>query len=90
MKIIKNGDIIELPTSFDNISNPTLEDMQSLGWTEYVEPVQTPYTPTYQELRVMAYPPVSEYLDAVVKGDQDQIDKYIADCLAVKAKYPKP
>lgn len=30
------------------------------------------------------------YLDGVVKGDQAQIDKYIADCLAVKAKYPKP
>jgi hypothetical protein len=25
----------------------------------------------------------------VVKGDQDQIDEYIAACLAVKAKYPK-
>jgi len=25
----------------------------------------------------------------VVKGDQAQIDKYIADCLAVKDKYPK-
>lgn len=28
--------------------------------------------------------------EGVVKGDQAQIDKYIADCLAVKAKYPKP
>jgi len=30
-----------------------------------------------------------DYIDGVVKGDQAQIDKYIADCLAVKAKYPK-
>jgi hypothetical protein len=45
--------------------------------------------PTYQELRRAAYPPASDYLDGVVKGDQAQIDKYIADCLAVKAKYPK-
>ena len=28
-------------------------------------------------------------VDGVVKGDQAQIDKYIADCQAVKAKYPK-
>jgi hypothetical protein len=31
----------------------------------------------------------TDYLDGVVKGDQTQIDKYIADCQAVKAKYPK-
>lgn len=44
----------------------------------------------YQRLRAAEYPPMSDYLDGVVKGDQAQIDKYIADCLAVKAKYPKP
>lgn len=42
------------------------------------------------EARVAEYPPMSDYIDGVVKGDQAQIDKYIADCLAVKAKYPKP
>jgi hypothetical protein len=40
--------------------------------------------------RANEYPPMSDYLDGVVKGDQAQIDKYIADCLAVKVKYPKP
>ena len=45
--------------------------------------------PTYRELRTPEYPPYTDYLDGVVKGDQAQIDKYIADCLAVKAKYPK-
>lgn len=44
----------------------------------------------YRRLREKEYPPVTDYLDAVVKGDQEQIDKYIAACLAVKAKYPKP
>lgn len=44
----------------------------------------------YQRLRAVEYPPMTDYLDGVVKGDQAQIDKYIADCLAVKAKYPKP
>jgi len=44
---------------------------------------------TYAQKRVAEYPPMTDYLDGVVKGDQNQIDKYIADCLAVKAKYPK-
>lgn len=44
----------------------------------------------YQRLRAAEYPPIVNYLDGVVKGDQAQINKYIADCLAVKAKYPKP
>ena len=39
--------------------------------------------------RAKEYPPITDYIDGVVKGDQAQIDKYIADCLAVKAKYPK-
>ena len=39
--------------------------------------------------RQAEYPPITDYLDGVVKGDQAQIDKYIADCQAVKAKYPK-
>ena len=36
------------------------------------------------------YPQFTDYLDGLVKGDQAQIQKYIDDCLAVKAKYPKP
>ena len=43
----------------------------------------------YQRKRVREYPPITDYLDGVVKGNQAQIDKYIADCLAVKEKYPK-
>ena len=43
----------------------------------------------YKFARAAEYPNVTEYLDGVVKGDQAQIDKYIADCLAVKAKHPK-
>ena len=39
--------------------------------------------------RINAYPPHTDYLDGIVKGDQAQVDKYIADCLAVKALYPK-
>tara|TARA_R110002020_G_scaffold277639_1_gene493116 strand:- start:1377 stop:1616 length:240 start_codon:yes stop_codon:yes gene_type:complete len=39
--------------------------------------------------RKMAYPPITDWLDGMVKNDQDQMDKYVADCLAVKDKYPK-
>jgi len=35
------------------------------------------------------YPPMADYLDAVVKGDEEQKQAYIDKCLAVKAKYPK-
>jgi len=43
----------------------------------------------YIAKRAAEYPNPAEYLDGVVKGDQAQIDKYIADCLAVKARFPK-
>ena len=43
----------------------------------------------YIAKRAAEYPPITDYIDGVVKGDQAQIDKYIADCLAVKAKYKK-
>jgi hypothetical protein len=43
----------------------------------------------YIAKRQAEYPSIIDYLDGVVKGDQAQIDKYIADCNAVKAKYPK-
>jgi len=44
---------------------------------------------TYAQKRASEYPPMTDYLDGIVKGDQNQIQKYINDCLAVKAKYPK-
>ena len=43
----------------------------------------------YIAKRAAEYPSITDYLDGVVKGDQAQINKYIADCQAVKAKYPK-
>jgi hypothetical protein len=43
----------------------------------------------YKSKRQAEYPPITDYLDGIVKGDQAQIAKYIADCQAVKTKYPK-
>jgi len=45
--------------------------------------------PTYAELRRAEYPSAEDYLDGIVKGDTAQVQKYIDDCLTVKAKYPK-
>ena len=43
----------------------------------------------YARNRAAEYPPPTDYLDGIVKSDQTQIDKYIADCQAVKDKYSK-
>jgi hypothetical protein len=43
----------------------------------------------YQRLRATEYPDIKEYLDGLVKGDTEQMQAYINQCLAVKAKYPK-
>lgn len=44
----------------------------------------------YQRDRAAEYPPITNYIDGVVKGDNAQVQAYIDACLAVKAKYPKP
>jgi hypothetical protein len=40
-------------------------------------------------LRSLEYPPITDYLDALVKDDEAAIQAYFAACKAVKAKYPK-
>jgi hypothetical protein len=49
----------------------------------------TPVLPTYQELRAKAYPPITDYIDGIVKGDTVQVQAYIDACLAVKQEFPK-
>ena len=44
----------------------------------------------YIAKRASEYPPITDYLDGIVKGDTEQVQDYIDACLAVKAKYPKP
>jgi hypothetical protein len=44
---------------------------------------------SYIVKRAAEYPPITDYLDGIVKGDQAQIQAYIDACQAVKAKYPK-
>lgn len=44
----------------------------------------------YKDQRAKEYPPITDYLDGIVKGDEEQVNAYIAACQAVKNKYPKP
>ena len=46
-------------------------------------------TSLYKELRTAEYPPMEDYLDAIVKGDIEAEEEYKRKCLDVKAKYPK-
>jgi hypothetical protein len=50
----------------------------------------TIYYSEYAINRRREYPPITDYLDGIVKGDQAQVQAYIDACLAVKAQYPKP
>ena len=43
----------------------------------------------YKVKRVAEYPPFTDYLDGIVKGDNTQVQAYIDACKAVKNKYPK-
>ena len=64
----------------------TAKDVEEKLWAE--EQVELAKT-KYQRDRKESYPPMEDYLDGIVKGDQTQIDKYISDCLAIKEKFPK-
>ena len=67
---------------FDKDGNQIQIDMAAVN--AWVDPN------AYKYKRIKEYPPVTDYLDGVVKGNQAQIDAYIAACQAVKTKYPKP
>ena len=87
-----------LPAGAIDAVPPTTPENKRAKWNgEWIyedipQPEPEPESPilTYVEKRAMEYPLITDYLDGIVKGDQAQIDKYIADCLAVKEKYPKP
>jgi hypothetical protein len=80
-----NGDAYEGLTWLDSSTKPTQAELDS-QWSSIQADIAAN---AYKAKRAAEYPPVADYLDAIVKGDQSQIEKYISDCLAVKAKYPK-
>jgi len=93
-KKVINRLVVDSADDYNLKDNEELSDNHDgqIGWTrsngEWVEPVVED-TRTYVEKRASEYPDFREYLDGIVKNDQAQIDQYIADCQAVKDKYPK-
>ena len=68
--------------AFDANDNPVQYDLETAQ--AYID------AHAYITKRQAEYPSFTDYLDGVVKGNQAQIDAYIAACQAVKTKYPKP
>ena len=83
----RNEDVYEnLVWQDKNFPKPTKEQLENLTQTIIAERAAV----VYKKQRAKEYPPITDYLDGIVKGDQQQVQAYIAACLAVKAKYPKP
>jgi hypothetical protein len=74
--------VIRGDDAFDADGNPVTYDETAVQ--AYID------AHAYIAKRQAEYPPMTDYLDGIAKGDQAQIDKYIADCQAVKSRYPKP
>ena len=84
--VLNGDDYSGLTWLSEDIKKPTKKAVEA-----EIKRLQKEYADTeYQRLRKAEYPPVEDYLDGIVKGDQAQIDTYIAACQAVKEKYPKP
>ena len=77
---------LEKPVWEGGQSKPTKEEVDA----EIIRLQQEWDNKEYQRLRAAEYPDFKDYLDGIVKNDQEQIQTYIDACLAVKAKYPKP
>lgn len=76
---------INVQTGEQTIIEVSPDEIVALQAAEEARLAAIPYT----EKRAAEYPDFRDYLDGIVKGDQAQIDQYIAACQAVKAKYPK-
>jgi hypothetical protein len=80
-------EISEVPTLEKQINFYKFENNEYQYVQEFEDEV---YRRRWKRMRKEDYPSITDYIDGVVKGDQEQINNYIAACLAVKAKYPKP
>ena len=67
--------------AFDAQGNKVEIDMASVN--AWVDP------DAYKYKRQAEYPPITDYLDGIVKGNTTQVQAYIDACLTVKEKYPK-
>ena len=81
--ITRRGDLV-----YDKDENLISMD-EALVKTEYDKLLAEYDALDYARKRKAEYPDIYNYIDGIVKSDQAQIDKYIADCQAVKDKYSK-
>ena len=78
------------------------EDIDQIIWNDNTTPIskedilskqtelQAEYdAQDYARKRKAAYPDIYDYMDGIVKDDQTQINKYIADSQAIKVRYKK-
>ena len=71
--------------------NPTTAPVTDEQIAQELTRLQQKYADdSYKRNRLAEYPPMTNYIDGIVKGDQAQVQAYIDAWLAVKAKYPKP
>jgi hypothetical protein len=83
--VLKGNEYTGLEWLDDVQTKPTEEEIN----TEIERLIQEDIRTQYQRDRAKEYPSILEYIDGIVKGDAEQVQKYIDDCLAVKNKYPK-
>lgn len=76
---------INLETGVQTVIKVSEEEVVALQAAEAARLAAIPY----QQLRAAEYPPMTDYVDGIVKGDHVQVQAYIDACLAVKTKYPK-
>ena len=81
---VTTGEISQVPLT--DIELEKIAQTKAIETAENIELAKT----QYQRQRAAEYPPITDYIDGIVKGDQAQVQAYIDACLAVKAKYPKP
>jgi hypothetical protein len=67
--------------AFDEAGNPVAYDEAAVQ--AYID------ANAYKAQRAKAYPPITDYLDGIVKGDAAQVQAYIDACLVVKQEFPK-
>jgi len=79
------------PIEFNGIVAKDESELDGIvqAYISYLDNGESNWIQSYADKRSREYPPVEDYLDGLVKGDQAQMQAYIDKCLAVKAKYPK-
>lgn len=83
-EVVVRGDVVEW-------INPSTAPITEAQIATELTRLQTDYdSKEYQRKRASEYPPMTDYLDGIVKGNTAQVQAYIDACLAVKEKYPKP